>query len=172
MPPKIFDIGFPDRRYLDAAQGWLGLGNLLEAESELQRISPNLQTHPEVLELRWKTLSSVGNWDLAAKVARTLSELMPFAARGHALLAQSLKNQGRIEDACRVLTAVVDKFPKDWCLRYDLACYTCQLGQFKTAGEWLINAMNIAGAKQIKKMAVDEPDLTPLWESSEERSYG
>jgi len=38
-----------------AAQGWLELGNLAEASAELERLEPQLRTHPDVLELRVKS---------------------------------------------------------------------------------------------------------------------
>jgi hypothetical protein len=40
--------------YLEAAEGWLGLGDQVSAIEELEHISPALSTHPLVLEMRWK----------------------------------------------------------------------------------------------------------------------
>ena len=40
----------PDSIHLQAAQGWLELGNHLEADKELDEIAPQLRTHPDVLE--------------------------------------------------------------------------------------------------------------------------
>jgi len=39
-------LGFSDQRQLDAAEGWLELGNWLEANEELERISPEMRGHP------------------------------------------------------------------------------------------------------------------------------
>ena len=41
----------PDTLHLEAAQGWLGLGNHLEADKELDNITPALRSHPDVLEV-------------------------------------------------------------------------------------------------------------------------
>ena len=41
-------LGIDDRRHLDAAEGWAGLGDYKEAQNELQSISPARQVHPEV----------------------------------------------------------------------------------------------------------------------------
>jgi hypothetical protein len=37
-----------------AAEGWLGLGDHLAANEELEQISPKLRAHPLVLEVRYK----------------------------------------------------------------------------------------------------------------------
>jgi hypothetical protein len=37
----------PDSYHLEAAQGWLELGNHLEANEELEKISPALRIHPD-----------------------------------------------------------------------------------------------------------------------------
>jgi hypothetical protein len=43
----------PDAMHFQAAEGWLGLGNHLEANEELEMITPTLRAHPDVLEMRW-----------------------------------------------------------------------------------------------------------------------
>lgn len=48
-------------------------------------------------------------------------------------------------------------------IRYNLACYACQLGNLKLAHEWLGQAIDMAGTKEIKLMALDDHDLEPLW---------
>jgi hypothetical protein len=44
----------PDSHHLKAAEGWLGLGNYLEANDELENIGPQMRAHPDVLEIRWE----------------------------------------------------------------------------------------------------------------------
>jgi hypothetical protein len=48
-------------------------------------------------------------------------------------------------------------------MRYNLACYACQLGNLKEARQWLEKAFAIGDSKQLKLMALDDPDLEPLW---------
>jgi hypothetical protein len=62
-----------------------------------------------------------------------------------------------------VLLPVVDKFPKEYIIRYNLACYACQLGNMKEARDWLKKAIDLAGTNQVKLMALDDPDLEQLW---------
>jgi hypothetical protein len=66
-----------NQRFLDAADGWLGLGNPLEAYEELERITPKMRAHPEVLCVRWKIYAAAKKWELAAEVARAISEMLP-----------------------------------------------------------------------------------------------
>jgi len=39
----------PDSIHLDAARGWLMLGNYAEASKDLERIAPLVRTHPDAL---------------------------------------------------------------------------------------------------------------------------
>ncbi len=47
-------------------------------------------------------------------------------------------------------------------LRYNLACYECQLGRLEQAKDWLHKAFAIDDAKELKLMALDDPDLEQL----------
>jgi hypothetical protein len=62
-----------------------------------------------------------------------------------------------------VLLPVVDKFPEEFIIRYNLACYACQLGNLKETRDWLKKASDLADTKQIKLMALKDADLKPLW---------
>ena len=39
----------PDNLHLQAASGWLELGNYIEANVELEKFTPQLRVHPDVL---------------------------------------------------------------------------------------------------------------------------
>jgi hypothetical protein len=58
---------------------------------------------------------------------------------------------------------VVDKFPAEHLMRYNLACYSCQLGNLKEAYQWLEKAIDLAGKEEIRQTALEDPDLEPLW---------
>ena len=49
--------------HLEAAQGWLELGNHEEANEELELIDAPLRSHPDVLEVRWGIYAKVKNWE-------------------------------------------------------------------------------------------------------------
>ncbi len=70
-------LGHEDALHLKAAQGWLELGNHQEANEELERITPKLRAHPQVLALRWQVYAKAQKWDGAADIARALTQLLP-----------------------------------------------------------------------------------------------
>jgi hypothetical protein len=49
-------------------------------------------------------------------------------------------------------------------IAYNLACYACQMKDLDRAREWFFRAMRIGGKVEIKKMALADADLEPLWE--------
>jgi len=57
-----------------------------------------------------------------------------------------------------------DRFPKNATVPYNLACYCCQLNRLDEAEKWLKKAMAI-NESHVKRMAIDDPDLKPLWDS-------
>jgi hypothetical protein len=67
----------PDMHHLLAASGWLDLGNTSEANEELERITPRLRAHPDVLEVRCEVYAVAKNWDACADIANAVVELAP-----------------------------------------------------------------------------------------------
>lgn len=152
-----------DQRHFEAAQGWLGLGSWREANEELENITPQLRAHPEVLGLRFQIYSKAERWKYAAEIARSLTELLPDNPFGPFHLAYSLHELKRTQEAYDVLIAVVDKFPNEHLMRYNLACYSCRLGNMKEAYQWLEKAIDLAGKEDIRQTALEDHDLEPLW---------
>ena len=152
-----------DKRHLRATEGWLELGSWEEAKKELDCISPQMREHPAVLCARWNVLAAAQLWELAAQVARKLSKLAPKLPFGWIQLAHSLHAMKRTEEARNILLPLVAKFPDECLMQYNLACYACQLGKLDEARGWLKGVMNHSGSSRIEKMALDDPDLKPLW---------
>ena len=48
----INPLEVPDRFHVEAAQGWLELGDHLEANEELETVAPELRAHSHVLTIR------------------------------------------------------------------------------------------------------------------------
>ena len=157
------NLPHPDNKHLEAVEGWLGLGNWREAEVELANIAPGLRTHPFVLEMRYKIFEQSGQWDQAVIVAKNLRELLPENQWGHFYLAYSLHELKRTQEAYDTLSAVIGQFPEHYLMRYNLACYACQLGKHEEALTWLAKTIKLAGNKEILAMAKTDSDLKPLW---------
>jgi predicted Zn-dependent protease len=156
-------LEFYDQRQLEAAQGWIGLGDLVEASEELERITPEMRGHPAVLVIRYEIYSTAKKWEMAAEVAGAISRILPDESFGWIHLAYSLHELKRTKEAWNVLILIADKFPKESTISYNLACYACQLGNLKEGMKWLEKARDLAGKKDIRLMALDDPDLEPLW---------
>jgi predicted Zn-dependent protease len=152
-----------DQFHLRAAQGWLELGNCIEANKELDEITAEMRGHPSVLEVRYHIYAAAKQWEFAAEIARAISEIDPNREFGWLHHAYALHELKRTQEAWNVLRPVVDKFPKEFILRYNLACYACQLGNLKKARDWLQKAIDIVGTKTIWSMALEDTDLKSLW---------
>jgi len=155
----------PDSFHLSAAIGWLGLGNWQEANEELGKISPALRAHPDVLEVRFEIYSKAGKWDMAAEIACALVQISPEEPQFWIWQAYATRRMpgGGIPQAKEILGKAQPLFPKKALIAYNLACYECQLGDYKAAWKWLEAAFDLGDPQQVKRMALADPDLEPLW---------
>jgi tetratricopeptide (TPR) repeat protein len=155
----------PDLHYLSAAVGWVELGVPQEAEAELKKLSVALQSHPDVLEVRWVILAQLKRWDTALAVARALLKGAPHRCSGWLHQAYSLRRATKngLQQAWDALLPAYNKFPREPTIAYNLSCYACQMKQLEEARAWLKQALKIGDKHKIKEMALDDPDLQPLW---------
>jgi tetratricopeptide (TPR) repeat protein len=152
-----------DLKHLDAAEGWLGLGDWQEANEEWEQITPAVRSHSRALNVRWAICAKAAKWDEAIKIARLLAETYPRNGLGWVHWAYSLHELKRTEEAQKILLGVLDKFSKDATVQYNLACYACCLGHLETAMARLVEAFKLTGEEELRSAALDDPDLKPLW---------
>ncbi|HXP63466.1 MAG TPA: hypothetical protein VN829_23385, partial [Dongiaceae bacterium] len=62
----------PDSLCLQAAQGWLELGNHVEADGELEKLAPELRAHPDVLKVRCEIHVAARKWEAVMDTAAAL----------------------------------------------------------------------------------------------------
>jgi tetratricopeptide (TPR) repeat protein len=155
----------PDSFLLSAAEGWLGLGNLAEARAELAQISSVFQNHPDVLDVQWQLFALEQNWSAALETARRVLQLMPDSPAGWLHQAYALRRApgGGLQAAWAALLPALEKFPDEPTVPYNLACYACQLEQLDEARPLFQRALAVGGREAIKRMALRDPDLQPLW---------
>jgi Flp pilus assembly protein TadD len=145
--------------------GWLELGDVAEAGAEFEKIAPQFRSHPHVLAIRYDICAKAGKWDAAAEIARTLTQLEPHRPGMWVSLAYAVRRKtgGGIPQARAILVQARRAFPKEQVIAYNLACYECQLGDLNAARSWLEKACTLGNANKVKLMALDDPDLKPLW---------
>jgi tetratricopeptide (TPR) repeat protein len=160
-------LEMPDSHYLLAALGWYELGNRAEAKAELQQIRPEYHRHPDVLEMNWMLCAEERDWAAGLEAARALAEVAPHRSSGWLHQAYALRRvkDGGLKQAMACLLPAAEKFPKEPIIPFNLSCYACQMGEFEQARVWLELALQIGDKKQIKQLALADPDLTPLWET-------
>ena len=147
----------PDCFHLEAAQGWLELGNMAEANNELDNITAGLRAHPHVLNVRWEIYAAAKKWEAALDIAAAIIRLAPEEPLGWVNRSFCLHEMERTAEARDNLLRVVDKFPGDAIMRYNLACYECQLGRIDQARRWLEKSFEIGDPRKLKLMALDDP---------------
>ncbi len=158
--PRILDR--TSQIHLDAAVGWLGLGNPGEAGDEVARIASDFAEHPDVLEVRWEVSGRQERWEEALLIADSLVLGHPERSSGWLHRSYCLHELARTLEAWNKLFPAVDRFPKEATIPYNLACYACQLGNLKQAEEWLEKAAALRGRSAIKKLAAEDRDLDPM----------
>jgi tetratricopeptide (TPR) repeat protein len=153
-----------DQRFLNAAEGWLGLGDYLAANEELEQIAPEFRADPRVLEVRLQIYWAAKKWEACVEIAGALVRLKPDREYGWIGRSFALHELKRTEEAYDLLLPAKDEFPTSWTIPYNLACYCAQLNRLDEAQNWFRKAMAI-NEQIVKQEAVDDPDLKPLWDS-------
>lgn len=155
------------QRYVEAAEGWLALGDWRSANEELENIEAPLRAHPDVLKMRVEIFSAAKRWDYVIAIASTFARQLPDHPFGHVRLAFALHELKRTKEAWEILLPVAEKFPDQWIVPYNLACYAAQLGDLVGARDWLAQAFTVGDSQALKLASLEDPDLAPLWHGRE-----
>jgi len=156
-------FSFGDIQHMRAAEGWLGLSDAASAQEELQQVQEPLQEHPAMLRLKWAVAGALPDLELAAEVARKLTELRPDEEEGWIHLSYSLHELKRTAEARENLLRVLERFPDSALMHYNLACYECRLGNHDRARELLFKAFRLPDGAQFRDTALEDEDLRELW---------
>jgi tetratricopeptide (TPR) repeat protein len=158
------ELEHPNAFHLRAAQGWLELGNATEAAAELEKIWPALREHPRVLEVRCQAALQAKRWSEALALAETLCQRDPDSPFGWIHRAFCLHELKRTEEAWNALLPVAERFPKEWLVCYNLACYACQLRRLDEGKTWFMRALELGDPLEINRLASADADLKPLFQ--------
>jgi tetratricopeptide (TPR) repeat protein len=153
-----------DRVHLNAAEGWFGLGDLVSASDELEKITPAFRAHPAVLLMRCKIYQAAKKWGYLIEISQTLIEQLPKLAEAWIHRSYALHELNQTREAFDLLLPAAKKFPKLPVIPYNLACYACQLGKLEDEMKQIEQAIDLADKKNdIRLDALEDPDLEPLW---------
>ena len=135
------------RRYLQGAEGWLGLGDWKSANDELASITESWAAHPDVLKVRFRIYAAAKRWQLAFVVTEALVSLRPDDPENWIYRSFAFHEFKRALKALVILPQGGQIFPEMFLIIYDLACYACQLGHISEGRQWLKRAIAIGGAE-------------------------
>ena len=154
-------------RQLEAAEGWLALGNPQEARQELLSLGTELKGHPLVLDRWWEVAAAMKDWDEALRVATDQLDQFPKDPTGWVHRSYALRRctHGGLQEAWDALAPAVARFPKVSIIPYNIACYASQLGKLSEAWDWLNKAIEAGeDVSAVKVLALRDEDLRPLWD--------
>jgi len=136
------DLFIEDVHHLNAAEGWLELGNHREAFNELEKVGPRNRTAPEVLELRWQIYTLAGRHDAALPVAVALVKAAPERYCGWISLSHSLNELGHTQEAVDSLPSSAKRFPTLGIIPSHIAALYHELVEVAETNLWLVRAFS------------------------------
>lgn len=148
-------------RHLQAALGYLQLGLFQDANDEIEHLPPQEKISPGVLRLRAAIYTELKSWNLLREVAKVLVDQIPEDTQHWIWLAYATRRAASIHDAEEILMRAVQDHPGEAMIHFNLACYAAQTGKLEEARERLEEAIRLA--PETRLMALDDPDLEPLW---------
>ena len=161
------EIEWPDHHHVNATIGWLMLGDVVEARAEVEKLTARSRQQPQVLGVEWRLLSHEQRWAEAVTAAESQLAATPDDPEPWIHRSFALHELGRTREALDLLQPAAECFPKETTVPYNLACYTCQLGDLPGALQWFARALAL-GESPVEKVlrlraALQDADLQPLW---------
>jgi predicted Zn-dependent protease len=157
----------PDDLRLAAAEEWLEKGTVMEANSELNKVSPALRRHPDFLAVRYKVLAKAECWTECVAVAAAIAEIAPQSSLGWLQRSQALHQLNQTRMAMETLLPALKLFPDEIDIHHRLALYDCVLGNLNRSGQRLAETIRLAREQKCfdlwRQAILDEPGLKPLW---------
>jgi len=152
-------------KVLHAASGYLELGMIAEADGEIENLAPEDKNRKEVLEVRLEIYREAKVWSLMEVAARELWKRHPDEPVYWTNLAWAVRRLDSIVAARDILLEAVERFPGDAMTQFNLGCNACQMGNLNIGKERVAKASELDA--KFKLLALDDPDLEPLWKEIE-----
>jgi len=148
------------RWHLSHARGYLELGMLKDALTELNALPPALAAGEEALSLRASLHQEDRDWPALQSVSKRLVQIRPDSAGAWIMWAYATRRADSLESAERILTQARSHHPTEPTILFNLGCYACQRGELALARELVESA--IALDASFVRLAATDPDLGPL----------
>ncbi len=149
------------QQHLEAALGYLHLGMPEEAREELDLIPGASASHPVVLRARAFIHTETCAWEDLRQVAERLVSLAPGDSQHWIWLAYATRRCHSIMAAEKILLDASQLHAGEAMIHFNLACYAAQTDRISLARARLSEAIRLDPG--VTKLAVDDPDLRPLW---------
>ena len=153
----------PDQQHWQTAVRYVELGMLHDANDQLQKIDPSNRAAPEVLAVLIAVNHGLKKRELMRDIAKRLAEFQPNDIQWTISLAYATRRTDSIQAATQILLNAERKLPQEAIIKYNLACYYCQLGEIGSARDCLRQAFEID--PHWRKAALEDQHLKPLWDS-------
>jgi tetratricopeptide (TPR) repeat protein len=155
---------FPDevRAHLQRADGFLDLAMTKQARAELDQIPEPYSGTALVRMERLRLAFTEKDWAVAASYARELLDIFPDDFSSWTNLSYAVRRAVGIGAAKKILLDALKRFGDCALIRFNLACYDCQLGNMPEALDWLKEAVELDA--KYGEAALEDEDLKPLWD--------
>lgn len=149
------------RQHLLAAEGYLDLKMPAEALSELDSIGLEMVKDAQVLRLRLRALSGLGEWTPCVKLATEAARQFPEEGEFFLHWAYALRKARPGAGAGEVIDAAPEPLRRSGLLHYNLARFEAQDGNFERARGYLQEACRLNPL--IAFNARLDPALRSIW---------
>jgi lipopolysaccharide biosynthesis regulator YciM len=151
------------RKHLQRAAGYRELGMLEDAHDEVERTLMEDRFSREVLVERLLIYEKMEQWDLVAGVARQLAADHPDEPDWWIQWAYGTRRHKGLGDGIAILEDAMKRFPNNATVTYYLGSYSSVAGDMEAAWELVKEAIGMD--KAFQKVAIEDDDLEPLWDS-------
>ncbi|PTY08188.1 hypothetical protein DB347_00960 [Opitutaceae bacterium EW11] len=145
---------------LSHVRGYIELGMLDEAATELRQVPPEAAACDEVLAVQVSYYQETQDWMNMRQASAVLNERLPQDPSWWISLAYATRRAESLEHADQILRKAEVVHPKDATIQFNLGCYACQQGDLEEAKRRVRKAIRLdprflSGAKE-------DSDLRPL----------
>jgi hypothetical protein len=150
-----------DQIHLNAAAGFLQIGEPMDAWNELEEITAANRAEVEVLTVRLAVCRGLEKWELAEEVARHLIKHDSHNVMHIVALAEVVGRREGPGAAAAVYEFAIGRFPDLALLRVSLAVELVKAAQIDEAKRVLKAA--VQQDPQLREVILDHPGLEAVW---------